>query len=84
MDIPTSLKTLAGLLVVPLTPTGGDFIAFLRKAQLRQINWAGKPFKEGKEADAILDPRKSFKKWSETVEGTARAWKDEPRTRRGY
>ncbi|KAK0547372.1 hypothetical protein OC845_004119 [Tilletia horrida] len=77
MDIPTTLKTLAGLLVVPLTPTGGDFIAFLRKAQLRQINWAGKPFKDGKEANAILDPRKSFKKWSETVEGTARAWKDE-------
>jgi len=77
MIIPTALKTIAGLLVVPLTPTGEDFIAFLRKAQLRQINWAGKPFKEGKEASAILDPRKSFKKWSETVEGTCRAWKDE-------
>ncbi|KAK0541087.1 hypothetical protein OC842_000176 [Tilletia horrida] len=77
MIIPTALKTIAGLLVVPLTPTGGDFIAFLRKAQLRQINWAGKPFKEGKETSAVLDPRKSFKKWSETVEGTCRAWKDE-------
>ncbi|KAE8227122.1 hypothetical protein CF319_g372 [Tilletia indica] len=77
MIIPTTLKTIAGLLVVPLTPSGGDFIAFLRKAQLRQINWAGKPFKEGKEGSAILDPRKSFKKWSETVEGTCRGWKDE-------
>ncbi|CAD6913701.1 unnamed protein product [Tilletia controversa] len=77
MIIPTTLRTIAGLLVVPLTPTGGDFIAFLRKTQIRQVNWAGKPFKEGREGSAILDPRKSFKKWSETVEGTCRGWKDE-------
>lgn len=77
MVLSTGLHVIAGLLVVPLSGSGVDFIAFLRKAQLRHVNWAGKPFKEGKEGEAILEPRKSFKVWSETVEGTCRAWKDE-------
>ena len=77
MVLSTGLQVIAGLLLVPLSGSGVDFIAFLRKAQLRHVNWAGKPFKEGKEGDAALEPRKSFKVWSETVEGTCRAWKDE-------
>ncbi|KAI3484944.1 hypothetical protein L1887_51834 [Cichorium endivia] len=77
MVLSTGLHVIAGLLVVPLSGSGVDFIAFLRKAQLRHVNWAGKPFKESKEGDAILEPRKSFKVWSETVEGTCRGWKDE-------
>ncbi|SPC64574.1 related to phytochrome [Ustilago sp. UG-2017b] len=77
MVLSTGLHVIAGLLLVPLSGSGVDFIAFLRKAQLRHVNWAGKPFKEGKEGQAALEPRKSFKIWSETVEGTCRAWKDE-------
>ncbi len=73
----TGLHVIAGLLLVPLSGSGVDFIAFLRKTQLRHVNWAGKPFKDGKEGQAALEPRKSFKVWSETVEGTCRAWKDE-------
>lgn len=71
------LEVVAGLLLIPLTGGGVDFIAFLRKAQSRHVNWAGKPFKEGVEGTAVLEPRKSFKIWSETVIGTCRAWKDE-------
>ncbi|EPQ27766.1 uncharacterized protein PFL1_04512 [Pseudozyma flocculosa PF-1] len=77
MVLPTGLEVIAGLLLVPLSGSGVDFIAFLRKAQLRHVNWAGKPFKQGMEARAMLEPRKSFKVWSETVQGTCRAWKDE-------
>lgn len=77
MVLSTGLHVIAGLLLVPLSGSGVDFIAFLRKSQLRHVNWAGKPFKEGKEGEAALEPRKSFKVWSETVEGTCRAWKDE-------
>ncbi|EST08162.1 GAF domain protein [Kalmanozyma brasiliensis GHG001] len=77
MVLSTGLHVIAGLLLVPLSGSGVDFIAFLRKTQLRHVNWAGKPFKEGKEGQAALEPRKSFKVWSETVEGTCRAWKDE-------
>ncbi|TKY88391.1 hypothetical protein EX895_002743 [Sporisorium graminicola] len=77
MFLSTGLHVIAGLLLVPLSGSGVDFIAFLRKAQLRHVNWAGKPFKENKQGAAALEPRKSFKVWSETVEGTCRAWKDE-------
>lgn len=77
MILPNGLEVIAGLLVIPLSSTGIDFITFLRKAQTRHVNWAGKPFKEGAEGTAVLEPRKSFKVWSETVVGTCRAWKDE-------
>lgn len=71
------LDLLAGVLYVPLSEAGADFIVFLRRAQNRTVSWAGKPFKEGREAKASLEPRKSFKLWNETVTGTCRAWKDE-------
>ncbi|CEH19422.1 phytochrome-like protein [Ceraceosorus bombacis] len=77
MVLPRGLEVIAGLLLVPLSNSGVDFIAFLRKAQNRQVNWAGRPFKQGQEGSAALEPRKSFKIWSETVTGTCRAWKDE-------
>lgn len=79
-DLPltTGLETIAGLLLVPLSPSGKDFIAFLRKGQWRHVHWAGKP-KEAKGGSngGVLEPRKSFKVWSETVAGRSRAWTDE-------
>lgn len=70
-------EIIAGLLYVPLSSGGKDFIAFLRKGQPRQVHWAGKPYKEGQGATPGLEPRKSFKIWSETVAGRCRAWTDE-------
>lgn len=70
------LDVVAGLLYVPLSSGGKDFIAILRKGQPRDVHWAGKPFK-GDGSNAMLDPRKSFKIWSETVAGRCRAWTDE-------
>lgn len=77
MILPNGLEVIAGLMLIPLSSSGIDFITFMRKAQTRHVNWAGKPFKEGKEGKAILEPRKSFKIWSEVVVGTCRAWQDE-------
>lgn len=77
MVLPTGLEVIAGLMLIPLSSSGIDFITFMRKAQTRHVNWAGKPFKEGNEAKAVLEPRKSFKIWSEVVVGTCRAWQDE-------
>lgn len=71
------LDLLAGVLYIPLSERGADFIIFIRRSQNRTVSWAGKPFKEGREAKASLEPRKSFKLWNETVTGTCRAWKDE-------
>ena len=61
LQLPSGLEIIAGLLYVPLSRGGKDFIAFLRKGQLRDVHWAGKPFKPGESDDVQLEPRKSFK-----------------------
>ncbi len=70
---------IAGFLLVPLTVSGRDFIVFFRKSQTREVKWAGNPYekyiKEGTEG--YLEPRKSFKTWSETVVGKCREWTEE-------
>lgn len=72
-------QVLAGLLLVPLSSQGEDFIVFFRKGQLEEVKWAGNPYekfvKEGTEG--YLEPRKSFKTWSETVIGRCREWTEE-------
>ncbi|KAK4693064.1 two-component system, chemotaxis family, sensor kinase Cph1, partial [Lecanoromycetidae sp. Uapishka_2] len=76
---PPGFSVLAGLLLVPLTVTGTDFIVFFRSGQAREVKWAGNPYekfvKEGTEG--YLEPRKSFKTWSETVVGKCREWTEE-------
>ncbi|TFK40714.1 hypothetical protein BDQ12DRAFT_697388 [Crucibulum laeve] len=77
LQLTTGFEVIAGLLYVPLSSGGKDFIAFLRRGQPREVHWAGKPYKEGQSASAMLEPRKSFKIWSETVAGRCRMWTDE-------
>lgn len=76
---PPGFKNLAGLLLVPLSASGQDFIVFFRKGQLREVKWAGNPYekfiKEGTEG--YLEPRKSFRTWSEMVVGKCREWTEE-------
>lgn len=76
---PPGFQTIAGMLVVPLSASGTDFIVFFRRGQLKEVKWAGNPYekfiKEGTEG--YLEPRKSFKTWSETVVGKCREWSDE-------
>jgi len=72
-------KFIAGLLLVPLSSGGQDFIVFFRAGQTKEVKWAGNPYekfvKEGTEG--YLEPRKSFKTWSETVVGKCREWTEE-------
>ena len=76
---PPGFTVLAGLLLVPLSAGGQDFIVFFRKGQLREVKWAGNPYekfiKEGTEG--YLEPRKSFRTWSEMVVGKCREWTEE-------
>ena len=76
---PPGFSVLAGLLYVPLSVGGTDFIVFFRRGQLREVKWAGNPYekfiKEGTEG--YLEPRKSFRMWSETVVGKCREWSEE-------
>jgi light-regulated signal transduction histidine kinase (bacteriophytochrome) len=73
------MKSLAGALYVPLSNGGNDFIVFFRKGVLQEVKWAGNPYekfvKEGTEG--YLEPRKSFKTWSETIVGRCRDWTEE-------
>ncbi|KAF8505369.1 phytochrome-like protein [Hysterangium stoloniferum] len=75
--LPTGLEVIAGLLYVPLSSGGKDFIALLRKGQLRDVHWAGRPYKDGDGQKAVLEPRKSFKMWSEKIIGRCRMWTEE-------
>ncbi|KAK3701780.1 hypothetical protein LTR37_015300 [Vermiconidia calcicola] len=76
---PPGFSVIAGLLLVPLSSGGQDFIVFFRKGQLREVKWAGNPYekfiKEGTEG--YLEPRKSFRTWSEKVVGKCREWTEE-------
>ncbi|KAJ7366589.1 hypothetical protein DFH08DRAFT_678657 [Mycena albidolilacea] len=78
-DLPLSagLDVVAGMLYVPLSGEGKDFICFLRRGQPRHVHWAGNPNSTKIQPDTMLEPRKSFKVWSETVAGKCRAWTDE-------
>jgi signal transduction histidine kinase len=72
-------KYVAGLLLVPLSSGGGDFIVFFRKGQLREVKWAGNPYEKfiKKGTEGYLEPRKSFKMWSEMIVGRCKDWTEE-------
>jgi signal transduction histidine kinase len=74
---PPGFKDIAGLLYVPLSGGGRDFIAFFRRGQLTEIEWAWNPYKpepRGGTSD-YLGPKKPFQPWKETVlTGRSREW----------
>ena len=76
---PPGFTVIAGLLLVPLSVGGSDFIVFFRKGQMREVKWAGNPYekiiRDG--TAGYLEPRTSFKTWHETVVGKCREWNEE-------
>jgi light-regulated signal transduction histidine kinase (bacteriophytochrome)/CheY-like chemotaxis protein len=72
------LKAISGLLYVPLSSGGSDFICFFRKGQLTEIKWAGNPYDvaKRKETAGYLEPRSSFAAWRETVLSQSREWSE--------
>ncbi|KAH8601359.1 putative cyanobacterial phytochrome B [Bisporella sp. PMI_857] len=79
LKYPPGFVVISGLLLVPLSVGGTDFIVFFRRGGIKEIKWAGNPYekfiKEGTEG--YLEPRKSFRAWSETIVGKCREWTDE-------
>lgn len=61
LQLPSGLDIIAGLLYVPLSLTGKDFIALLRRGQADEVNWAGRPPMKDASNTATLEPRTSFK-----------------------
>lgn len=75
---PPGFKHISGLLYVPLSVGGRDFIVFFRRGQMTEIKWAGNPY-EKKLRDGTtgyLEPRKSFQTWRETVLSRSREWSE--------
>jgi light-regulated signal transduction histidine kinase (bacteriophytochrome) len=70
------LKIISGLLYVPLSTRGSDFIAFFRRGHLTEIKWAGNPYEieKRKQTAGYLEPRESFTAWRETVLSQSREW----------
>jgi light-regulated signal transduction histidine kinase (bacteriophytochrome) len=74
---PPGFKDVAGLLYVPLSAGGCDFMVFFRRGQVTEIKWAGNPYqKELKGGSGYLEPRKSFQTWCETVLTRSRQWSE--------
>jgi light-regulated signal transduction histidine kinase (bacteriophytochrome) len=73
------IKTIAGLLIIPLSLLGGDFIVFFRTAHLKEVRWAGNPYEKliKKGTEDYLEPRSSFHRWTEMVMGTSKEWTDD-------
>ena len=72
-------QVLAGLLLVPLSNNGSDFIVFLTRSQEKEVKRAGNPFEivVNQRTQALLEPRESFTQWSVVVVGTCREWTEE-------
>ena len=59
-------KHIAGLMFILLSSIAGDFVVFFRENQIKEVHWAGNP---NIEKFGSLEPRNSFKKWTERVQG---------------
>jgi light-regulated signal transduction histidine kinase (bacteriophytochrome) len=72
------IRSLAGLLVIPLSKFGNDFLVFFRRAELQEVRWAGNPYEKIlKNGGDYLEPRKSFERWTETVVGMSTEWTED-------
>jgi light-regulated signal transduction histidine kinase (bacteriophytochrome) len=74
-----NLKSIAGFLLIPLSTANQDFLLLFRDHQVREVHWAGKPpNKIGTDSPmSKLEPRHSFKKWTEQVKGYSESWTEE-------
>jgi light-regulated signal transduction histidine kinase (bacteriophytochrome) len=64
---PPGFRVISGILLVPFSGSGTDFIVFFRKTQIKENRWAGytcETFAK-KGTEGCLQSRKSFRTWSE-------------------
>lgn len=76
---PPGFSIIAGMLYIPLSVGGEDFIVFFRKGQVKEVKWAGNLYENGIKAGTFdyLEPRASFQVWHETIKGKCREWSEE-------
>ncbi|KUJ12195.1 uncharacterized protein LY89DRAFT_593827 [Mollisia scopiformis] len=72
------LSIISGMLVIPLNPNSAEFLVFFRKGILKHISWAGNPYEKATSSGRnYLEPRSSFRRWSELVVGTSANWTED-------
>ncbi|KXS14916.1 hypothetical protein M427DRAFT_123888 [Gonapodya prolifera JEL478] len=64
-------RKIAGLLHVPLSDNGHNFITFLRAEQITEVKWGGNP---AKEPSKPLEPHTSFQTWVEYQKDRSSLW----------
>ncbi|KAH7346416.1 PHY3, histidine kinase-group VIII protein [Rhexocercosporidium sp. MPI-PUGE-AT-0058] len=77
IDFPSGFKVISGILVIPLALSGSDFLIFFRRGQTQEVKWAGNPHEKKKVVGNYLEPRSSFRRWSERVVGKSREWTED-------
>ncbi|GAA5993889.1 hypothetical protein JCM5350_001586 [Sporobolomyces pararoseus] len=85
IEYPPGFQLIAGMLSVPLSSEGKDFIVFFRRGVVSEVQWAGNPYANKTQGADYrpLEPRQSFKIWTEKVTGKSRAWTDEEKETAG-
>ncbi|GAA5932099.1 uncharacterized protein JCM15063_001119 [Sporobolomyces koalae] len=85
IEYPPGFGLVSGMLIVPLSSEGKDFIVFFRKGVVSEVQWAGNPYANKTQGSDYrpLEPRRSFKLWTEKVTGKSRAWTDEEKETAG-
>lgn len=74
---PQKFQVISGMLVIPLALSGSDFLIFFRKSQTQEVQWAGNPYEKKRRVGNYLEPRASFRRWSERVVGRSRQWTED-------
>jgi light-regulated signal transduction histidine kinase (bacteriophytochrome) len=67
-----------GVIAAPVSSMGDSFFLLFRPELLQTVNWGGDPRKTMQRRDyqGIINPRKSFESWTETVRHQGEPWKD--------
>ena len=63
-----------GLLAIKFALHPSEFILWFRPEKIQEVFWGGRPGKSMIRKDGRISPRKSFSKWKELVENTAKPW----------
>lgn len=70
-DDPEAVRCASGVLHLPVTEH--DSVTFLRREQVQNVAWAGRP-RDDAPREERLGPRSSFATWREATRGRADAW----------
>lgn len=71
---PIDFSVFPGVLAIPISFTVGDRFIWFKKEMPRTIHWGGNPEQTHLSQTEKVSPRKSFKKFIETVKGKSEPW----------